>query len=82
MNDTNHKLLNPDKMQTNGAILQTINSSLLAIKMIRFLDVASFLFFSYIAVVAADSIPRVQTSDGVALWGRFTVCSSPGESES
>lgn len=50
--------------------------------MVRFLDVASLLFFSYIAVVAADSIPRVQTSGVVELLGRFSVCSSPGESES
>ena len=55
--------------------------SLLTIEMVRFLGVTSSLFFSYIAVVAADSIPRMQTNDAVALRGRFTLCASKGDSE-
>ena len=36
--------------------------------MVRFLGVASLLFFSFVAVVAADNVPRMPTSDAT---GRF-----------
>lgn len=43
--------------------------------MVRFLGVASLLFFSYIAVVAADSIPTKPPSDStIALFGRALHC--------
>jgi len=42
--------------------------------MVRFLGVASLLFFSYIAVVAANSVPREQTSDAITLFGRAKGC--------
>lgn len=45
--------------------------------MVRFLSIASLLFSSYIALGAAESIPRVQANDVVAkLVGRATKCQS------
>lgn len=53
-------------MQTEGgAILQT-HLPLLAVKMVHFRSVASLLFSSYIAFLAAESIPRMQANDVVA----------------
>ena len=48
--------------------------------MVRFLDVASLLFFSCTTIVAANSIPREKTNV-VALVGRFTLC-GPEQGES
>ena len=50
--------------------------------MVYFYRVASLLFFSYIAAVAANSIPCKQMSDAVALLGRLQFCPSPDQSES
>ena len=56
-------------MKTGGAILQTYLLRL-AVKMVRFLSVASLLFSSYIALVAAENIPRMQAKVVASLAGR------------
>jgi len=68
-------------MQTGRTIHQTY-LRLLLVKMARFLSVASLLFFSYIVLVAAESIPRMQANDVVVRLARRTPgCDVPhGES--
>jgi len=61
----------------SAAILQTV--PLLTIKMVRFLGLASLLLFSYSAIVAAGTTPRVPIADtddvGAGLLGR--ACCEP-----
>ena len=68
-------------MQTGGAVHQTY-LHLLAVKMARLLSVTSLLFSSYIALVAAESIPRMHANDvGVRLAEVAPGCDLPnGES--